>query len=437
MPDANGQQSFTLINNARIFDGRGDSLSDPTSVLVAGNKIELIAGATGEAPPGARVIDGGGRTLTPGFIDAHSHLLLNIGGPEAQDIHISYAYYRGAATARSVLMQGFTAVREAAGPSFGLKMAIDKGLVAGPRIFPSGSALSQTSGHMDHRSLLERTQGDSGQLQDFLGMIADGRDQVLAAVRENLRQGASQIKLMVGGGVASRRDPIDTAQYTGDEIRAAVEAADDWGTYVLVHAYTPRSIRRAIEAGVKCIEHGNLLDEPTAELMAVKDIWLSPQMVVFMSDMPFLTPDQQAKQQQVREGLVTMFELARKYQLRIAFGTDLVGSLRAYEAAKLEFGYRLQYFTAAEVLRQATSNSADLLELSGLRNPYPGKLGVIAEGAYADLLLIDGDPLQDPGLLADPEKNLVLIIKDGQIVKDTSARAPAHGVPVESVSQCA
>ena len=238
-------------------------------------------------------------------------------------------------------------------------------------------------------------------------------------VREQLALGAAQIKLMAGGGVASSYDPLDVTQYTVPELRAAVEAAENWGTYVTVHAYTPRSVRQALEAGVRCIEHGHLLDDSTAKLMAEKGVWWSLQP--FTDDRPSSFPEgspNRLKQLEMYGGTDTAYALAKKHKIKVAWGTDTLfsASVAAMQGAML--AKMTRWFTPAEVLRMATSGNAELLALSGLRNPYPGKLGVVAEGALADLLLVDGDPLEDIGLVARPASSFSVIMKGGKIHKN-------------------
>ena len=293
-----------------------------------GNTIAAI-GPSLPASPQATVIAGQGRTLMPGLIDAHVHigfgslLLTQLYDPKATPDKIGAAM---ANSAGQMLLRGFTAVRDMGGPIFPLKRAIDAGRIPGPRIWPSGAVISQTSGHGDFREPSERSRrffGKPSRAEDYgATFIADGRDEVLTATRENLRMGASQIKLMAGGGTSSAYDPIDVTQYTLDEMRAAVEAADDWNTYVAVHAYTPRAVRRAIEAGVKCIEHGQLLDEPTIELMAQRGIWLSAQNLI--ADSPNMTPERRKKRAGVIEGTARVWPLAKKHGVKLAWGTDLL-----------------------------------------------------------------------------------------------------------------
>jgi imidazolonepropionase-like amidohydrolase len=280
--------------------------------------------------------------------------------------------------------------------------------------------ISQTSGHGDSRLPAEKSRRFFGTVSrgELMGanFIADGRDEVLTATRENLRGGASQIKLMAGGGAASAYDPLDVAQYTLDELKAAVEAADDWGTYVTVHAYTPKAVRRAVAAGVKCIEHGQLLDRATMKHLAEKGIWLSLQALDEAP--PTQTADVRAKKHQVVAGIDMAFKWAKQYKVKLAWGTDFLFNPAQNKNQNSDILKLKQWLTPAETLKLITHDNAQLLALSGPRNPYPGQLGVIETGALADLLVVDGDPLANLDLLADPEKNLLLIVKGGQVYKD-------------------
>ena len=281
--------------------------------------------------------------------------------------------------------------------------------------------ISQTSGHGDFRLPKDRAHRFGGEFTKGellgVGFVADGRDEVLTATRENLRGGASQIKVMAGGGAASAYDPLDTAQYTLDELKAAVEAADDWNTYVTVHAYTPKAVRRAVEAGVKCIEHGQLLDEDTIRLLAQKGVWLSLQS---LDPAPPSAPEStKIKKQQVIDGTDAAFKWAKQYKVKLAFGTDLMFDAKQMGKMNTDVLKLRQWFTPAEALKLVTTQNAELLALSGPRNPYPGKLGVIEKGAYADMLLVDGDPVDNLDLVGDPEKNFKIIMKDGKIYKNT------------------
>lgn len=415
-----------LLQNVRIFDGNSSSLSAPSNVRVRGNKIEKISAAP--VPTDRRadtvLIDGGGRTLMPGLIDMHWHTMLVRPTPAALLAgDIGHLNLVAGAEATATLMRGFTTVRDLGGPAFGLKRAIDEGTVAGPRIFPSGAIITVTSGHGDFRQPFEvpRILGapQSRGEQTGAAMIADSPDEVRVRVREQLMLGASQIKLTAGGGVASPHSPLDASTFTEAELRAAVEAAENWGTYVTVHAYTPASIQRAIAAGVKCIEHGHLMDEATARLIAEKGIWLSTQ--AFPDEMADAFPPgslERAKAVEVFAGTDRTFALAKNYKIKTAFGTDILFSPSLAPRHGALLASLVRWYTPAEALVMATGTNAQLLELSGQRNPYPGKLGVVEEGALADLLLVDGNPLENIELIADPGTNFVVIMKDGKVYKN-------------------
>ena len=413
----------TLFVNVNVFDGKSSTVQKDVSVLVEGNKITAIQKDHIEAPNGATVIDGGGRTLMPGLIDNHVHIFM-AGSSQAQMLDPSVTFEMLEATAadeaKKMLMRGFTSVRDVGGPVFGVKRMIDQGKNIGPRIYPSGAMISQTSGHGDFRMPNDKAHrfGGSFTKGELLGVgfIADGRDEVLTATRENLRAGASQIKVMAGGGAASAYDPLDVAQYTLDELKAAVQAADDWNTYVTVHAYTAKAVRRAVEAGVKCIEHGQLLDEATMKYVAEKGVWLSLQS---LDEAPPTAPENvRAKKHSVVEGTGNAFTWAKKYKVKLAFGTDLMFDPNQMTKQNTDILKLRQWLTPAEALRLMTNDNAQLLALSGPRNPYPGKLGVIETGALADMVLVDGDPVANLDLVADPDKNFKVIMKDGSIYKN-------------------
>ncbi len=416
-----------VFENVRIFDGTSDRLSGSSNVLVIGNVIKTISSAPIADPPGTTVqrIRGNGRTLMPGLIDNHWHTMMVRPTPvELLMGDVGHLNLVAGAEATATLLRGFTTVRDLGGPSFGLKQAIDEGTVVGPRIFPSGAIISVTSGHGDFRQPFElpRTVGAPLTRGELLGaaMIADSPDEVRVRAREQLMQGASQIKLTAGGGVASPHSPLDASTFTEAELRAAVEAAQNWGTYVTVHAYTSESIRRSIAAGVKCIEHGHLMDEDTAKLIAEKGIWLSTQ--AFPEELGDAFPPgsiERAKFMQVFAGTDKTFTLAKKYKIKTAFGTDVLFSAQLAQRHGALLAMLVKWYTPAETLAMATSTNAQLLSLSGKRNPYPGRLGVVAEGALADLLLVDGDPIATIALITDPEKNLLVIMKDGKIYKNS------------------
>ena len=408
----------TLFTNVNVFDGVNEKLINNANVLVEGKLIKQVSTAAINAQ-GATVINGGGRTLMPGLIDAHWHVMFSEPTfPELMSADEGWLMLLGARGARDTLYRGFTTVRDVGGNPFAIKKGIDRGMLEGPRIYPSGANITQTSGHSDGRHPADPGTPlyleNQGQFR-----IADGVPAVLTAVREQLRMGATQIKLSIGGGVSSNYDPLDVSEYTLDELKAAVEAAKSWNTYVAVHANTDASIRMAIEAGALSIEHGFLLEEDTLKLMAQKGIWLSIQPLLNDEDAFKFTGENQRKWIQVTDGTDKVYKLAKKYNVKIAFGTDLLfdptlGPKQGKFLAKLK-----RWFTPYEALRIATSVNAELLAMCGPRNPYrAGPLGVVEEGAYADLLLVDGNPLQDLDLVADPGKNFVVIMKDGKVYKN-------------------
>jgi imidazolonepropionase-like amidohydrolase len=424
LPPAQAQQdAAVLFQNVRIFDGKSGTLSASSNVLVRNDKIEKISIAAIKAD--AQVIDGGERVLMPGLIDAHWHaMLVRPVSPAAGMGDVGYNNLLAAAEATATLMRGFTTVRDLGGPTFGLKRAIDEGVVAGPRIYPSGAVITVTGGHGDFRQLSElpRRIGTLSRMEKIgASMVADSPDEVRLRVREQLMQGASQIKLTAGGGVASPHSPLDVSTFTEPELRAAVEAAENWGTYVTTHAYTSAAIQRSIAAGVKCIEHGHLMDEATARLMAEKGIWLSTQPFLDLSGASALGPAEQAKMQEVVSGTDRVYGFAKKYGIKTAFGTDILFSKALAERQGAMLVDLTRWYTPAEALIMATSTNGELLSLSGPRNPYPGKLGVVEEGALADLLLVDGNPIDNIKLIEEPAKNFLVIMKGGKVYKNLLA----------------
>jgi imidazolonepropionase-like amidohydrolase len=418
--------SAVLFENVRVFDGASDRRSEVSNVLVVGNVIRTVSISPIAPPADASLIriQGGGRTLMPGLIDAHVHIMFAT-VPQAAVLTSDIGFINVAAVkaADDMLMRGFTSVRDLGGPTFGLKRGIDMGLVPGPRIWPSGAFISQSGGHGDFRlpNDLPARPGDFT-FSERVGAaaIADSPDLVRQRVREQLALGASQIKLMAGGGVASSYDPLDVTQYSVAELRAAVEAAENWGTYVTVHAYTPRAVQQAIAAGVKCIDHGQLLDEATAKLMAEKGVWWSLQP--FTDDRPSAFPEgspNRAKQKEMYSGTDTAYALAKKFKIKTAWGTDALFDAEAAARQGADLAKMTRWYAPVDVLRMATSGNAELLALSGKRSPYPGKLGVVQQGALADLLLVDGDPTTDIKLIEDPAKNFLVIMKDGKVYKNT------------------
>jgi imidazolonepropionase-like amidohydrolase len=419
----------TLFENVRVFDGKSGVVSPPSNVLVRGQTIARISTAPIAVDAGERatVIAGAGRVLMPGLIDAHWHCMLVRPTPVAVITgDIGYTNLVAGAEATDTLMRGFTTVRDVGGPVWGLKQAIDTGIVAGPRIWPSGAMITVTSGHGDFRQLFElpRTIGaPQSRMEQINGsLIADSPDEVRVRVREQLMLGASQIKLTAGGGVASPHSPLDVSTFTEPELRAAVEAAENWGTYVTVHAYTPAAVQRALAAGVRCIEHGHLMDEATARMIAEKNAWLSTQPLPAELGQAFPPgSEERSKFEEVLAGTDATYALARKYRLKTAWGTDVLFSQALAHRQGAILASMARWYTPAEALVMATSTNGELLALSGLRSPYAGKLGVVQEGALADLLLVNGNPVENIKLIEDPARNFVVIMKDGKVYKNLLA----------------
>ena len=413
-----------VLTNLRLFDGRTLEMQAGRDIVVAGGRITALP-AAGQGPEDAERIDCGGRAVIPGLIDAHWHAtLVGVSMVVAATQDIGFLHLMAGREAGATLMRGFTTVRDVGGPAFGLKMAIDRGVVAGPRIFPSGAMISQTSGHGDFRFLHELPRfpdtAPSNIERQGVALIADGADMVLRATREQLMKGASQIKIMAGGGVSSLHDPLDTTQFTEREMRAAVEAAEDWGTYVCAHVYTPGGIRRAVAAGIRSIEHGQLADDETVRIMAGEGVWWSIQPFLADADAnPKSDPVQRAKQLEVAEGTVRAFDLAKTHGVPLAFGTDILFNPDGAASQGRQLAKFARFMAPLEALRTATGAAGELLAMSGARAPYDGRLGVIAEGALADLLVVDADPAAGLDWLDDPEGRLKLIMKGGRVHKDT------------------
>ncbi len=423
--DARGQTPGRpiLLTNLRLFDGETLSMRAGLEILVVGDRIQALPPA-GQGPGDAQRIDCGGRAVIPGLIDAHWHATLAaVSQVAALTQDIGLVHLIAGREAGATLMRGFTTVRDVGGPAFGLKLAIDRDIVAGPRIFPSGAMISQTGGHGDFRLLHELPRfpdtPPSYVERQGVALVADGTDAVLRAAREQLMKGASQLKIMAGGGVASLYDPLDATQYSEREMRTVVETAADWGTYVCAHVYTSQGIRRAITAGVRSIEHGQLADEETVRMMADNGVWWSLQPFLADEDSnAYSDPRQVAKQREVAEGTIRAFELARRHRVNFAFGSDILfnprgGALQGRNLAKFA-----RFMPPLEALHKATGAAGALLALSGERAPYRGPLGVIRPGAMADLLVVDGDPSRDLAFLDDPASALRLIMKGGRIVKE-------------------
>jgi len=417
-------QDQILFNNVKLFDGKSTELSSTVNVLIEGNKIKQISSDAIQTITKTQVINGNGKTLMPGLIDVHVHLVfgsMTMDDLMSPNLSEEFIIKQASINAEKMLLRGFTAVRDVGGPIFQLKSGIDAGKIIGPRVWPAGATVSQTGGHGDFRAPDEKSRKFFGKVSraELYGatFIADGKDEVLTAVRENLRFGAAFIKLMAGGGTSSEYDPVDVTQYTLEEMQAAVEAAEDWGTYVTVHAYTPRAVRKAVDAGVKCIEHGQMLDEETLKLIKEKDVWLSLQVLrESTEDMSALRIE---KRKPVIEGQPIVWAKAKELGVKLAWGTDFLFEPDLNDEQNNYILLMSQWLTPAEMLKIVTYDNAQLLKLSGLRSPYKGELGVVEEGALADLILVDGNPLKDISLIGNPEKKFLVIMKDGKIYKNT------------------
>ncbi|GEC33197.1 hydrolase [Sinorhizobium fredii USDA 205] len=420
---AQAPASKLLLSKVRLFDGKSDKLRAGVQVLIEGNRIASVD-ATNSAPPSdATVIDCGDRVLMPGMIDAHWHTLyaavplavIATGDP-------GFVFSASTAEAERTLMRGFTTVRDLGSPVFSFKQAIDSGVIPGPRIFPSGAMITTSGGHGDLRMPSE-IPPDSGRLSvsELVGAaaIADSVGDLKQRVREQLLQGASQVKIVGGGGVSSPRSPLDMSTFSEEELRAAIDVARDWNTYATVHAYAPNTVQRAVAAGAACIEHAHLMDEETARIMADKEVWLSTQPFLSTEDVAQQTGPSAERMLQVFAGTPRIYELVRKHGIKTAWGSDVLFSPEITPRQGIMLTHLSNWYTNAETLRVATSVNAELLALSNLRNPYPGKLGIIEEGALADMLVVDGNPLEDIRLIEDPGKNLAVIVKDGKVHKNT------------------
>jgi imidazolonepropionase-like amidohydrolase len=404
-----------LFRNVQLLDPTQDRLLGGHEVLVEGELIREVS-ARPIASAGATVIDGRGRTLMPGLIDCHVHVYLSeVNIRNLEHVPLTLMTARAAELMRGMIDRGFTTVRDTGGADWGIKAAVDGGLLPGPRLFISGRAIGPTGGHSDSR---RRTDGAAPcqccNAMVFTMALADGPDEVRRAAREQMRQGADQIKIMMSGGVASPYDPLDSLQYSPAEVGAAVEEAQAFGRYVCAHAYTPEAITRAMHGGVRTIEHGNLIDEDAARLMAAKGAFLIANLVTYhaMKERAAelgMTADMLAKNDVVLERGFRSLEICKRAGVPVAYGSDLLGPLQVEQSR--EFLIRGEVMKPLEVIQSATTVAARVLRREG-------KLGVIAPGAAADLLVVDGNPLGDLGLFQDQGAHLAAIMKGGRFHKN-------------------
>ncbi|HVM81775.1 MAG TPA: amidohydrolase family protein [Stellaceae bacterium] len=408
-----------LFQNCRLLDPEVGELREGASVLTEGERIREVSERPIRAQS-ARTIDLGGRVLMPGLIDAHIHVYLsevNIG--RLAEMPMSLMAARSGPLMRAMLDRGFTTVRDTGGADWGIREAVETGQMVGPRLFIAGAAISQTGGHGDFRLRTESEhacQCCSGVAQ--ISRIVDGVPQMLHAVRDELRKGADHIKIMVSGGVASPRDPLEATQFTREEIMAAVGEATAWGTYVASHAYGADAIRRAVECGVRTIEHGNFVDASTAKLMRERGAFIVPTLVAYDAmkrrgrdyGLPQVSLE---KNERVLAAGLRSLEICREAGVPIAFGSDLLGQLQDDQSR--EFLIRGEAMKPLEVIRSATIVNASLLRREG-------ELGTIRPGAYADLLAVEGNPLEDLGLFQKQGAHLPLIVKGGKLHKNELSR---------------
>jgi len=410
-----------LFSGGRFLDPHKDELQDGISVLIENGTVkevsdrDIISGS-------ATHIDLRGRTLMPGLIDCHIHIVLTeVNLRLLADVPLTLLAAKGSVAMRAMLHRGFTTLRDTGGADYGMKAAVEQGLFEGPRLFIAGQPLSQTGGHADHRL---RTQDRefcaccSG--LSWTARVADGQPEVIKATRDELRKGADHIKLMVSGGVASQADPLESLQYRVDEIEAAVDEATRWGSYVCAHAYSAKAIERAVKAGVRTIEHGNLIDAPTAQLMAERGAYLVPTLVAYdalkrRGPEYGLSSYSLAKNEMVLDAGLRSLEIARAAGVRIGFGSDLLGQLQNDHCN--EFMIRREAMSAPDIIRSATLVNAEIIR-------QEGKLGELIPGAHADLLVVEGDPYRDISVLLGDGRNIPAIMLNGRFVKNALAASP-------------
>jgi imidazolonepropionase-like amidohydrolase len=410
--------SSFVFHGGRFLDPRKPELDAGIEILVEGDRVKEVSDRPIKTG-GADRIDIGNRTIMPGLIDCHLHIFLpevNIGYLDGMPLTLLAVH--GAVALRNTLARGFTTVRDTGGGDFGIKAAVDHGLLDAPRLFIAGKPISQTGGHGDFRKRTQ-TRFECGCCSGLAhaARIADGVPEVLKAVRDELRKGADLIKLMVSGGVASQSDPLESLQFRMDEIEAAVEEATRWGTYVAAHAYSARAVLRAVNGGVRSIEHGNLIDEPAAALMAKRGAYLVPTLVTYDSMKRRgrdygLSEYSLAKNDVVLEAGLRSIELARAAGVKIGFGSDLLGQLQDDQCR--EFLIRSEIMSPFEIIQSASVVNAEILMRSG-------ELGELVPGAHADLLVVDGNPYRDLQLFQDQGRHLAAIMKGGKFYKNTIA----------------
>ena len=404
-----------LFKNLRLLDPSFDEPRGGYEVLTEGEKIREVSD-TPISSDTATVVDCGGKVLMPGLIDAHVHCMHDeVYMRRMEEVPLTLATARGAKRMKSMLDRGFTTVRDTGGTDWGMKAAVEKGLIPGPRLFIAGRSIGPTGGHSDGRG---RTNPGFAcpccNTAAYLRIVCDGEEEVRKVVREQMRQGCDQVKIMASGGVASPNDPLDSLQFSIEEIEAAVEEAEAFGRYVCAHAYSAEAITRAVGHGVRTIEHGNLIDEDAAKLMAKKGAYLVANLVTYVAmkerAASFGMPaDMLEKNDKVLEGGYRSLEICDKAGVKVAYGSDLLGAL--LEDQSREFSIRAEVQKPITVIRAATTIAAEVVR-------RPGRLGTVAPEAWADLIVVDDDPLKDITLLEGQGAHLAAIVKGGQFYKN-------------------
>lgn len=410
----------TLFRNFTMLDPEAEEPVPGHEILVEDGTIREVSDAQIRSPD-AMTVDCAGGTLMPGLIDCHVHVVLSeVYLPKLEAIPLTLMTANAMVSLRAMLDRGFTTVRDTGGADWGIRQAVEEGLIAGPRLFVAGRSIGPTGGHNDGR---RRT--DPGvrcpccDALSFVTSLADGRAEVQKAVREEMRQGCDHVKIMMSGGVASPYDPLDSLQFSMGEVRAAVEEAEAFGRYVCAHAYSPEAIARAAEAGVRTIEHGNLIDDASAKLMADKDMFLVANLVAYyaMKERAAefgMSGEMLEKNDGVIDGGLKSLEICARARVPVAYGSDLLGQLQVDQSR--EFQIRSEVVAPMEIVRSATTIAAQVLR-------QEGKLGCLKPGAHADLLVVDGDPLRNLDLLAGQGKHMTVIMKGGAMHKCTLAAA--------------
>ncbi len=416
----------TLISNVNVFDGKNSTILEHQNIVIDNYLVTEIFSGEHSQEQFDQVIDGKGQYAIPGLTDAHVHL----GKTHIDGATASYDAIIGAVVAGKLLDHGITTVRDAGSVTTGLKRAIDEGVIPGPRIFPSMNYLSQTCGHGD--SEYAHYNRDI-QYRNPRGVaLCDGVAECRRAVREQFFLGASQIKIMAGGGMSSICDPVETLQFSLEEMKAIVETTADYGSYVLAHLYTPACIQRAVEAGVKSLEHGHWIDEETAKLIKDKDVFLNPcpqftleevkwnHMGEFSDQPSQLKKKKKPGSARVKEQMEETTNLINKYDLKILFGTDLMIMYNEYEPREsLDFTEYKKRFGSYKGLLAATGNFHEITKLTTYQNPYPdGHIGVLTKGSYADIVITKGNPVENLDILGDVN-NILLVMKDGRVYKNS------------------